>query len=43
MSSMLSKWNELNEDLQNDKIDSDEYNIWLEDLMSSFNIPIEIA
>ena len=42
MSAMLSKWNELNDDLEKDKIDSDEYNIWLEDLMSSFNIPIEI-
>lgn len=41
MSAMLSKWNELNEDLEKDKIDSDEYNIWLEDLMNSFNIPIE--
>lgn len=42
MSAMLSKWNELNDDLEKDKIDCDEYNIWLEDLMSSFNIPIEI-
>ena len=42
MSAMLSKWNELNDDLEKDKIDSDEYNIWLEDLLSSFNIPIEI-
>lgn len=42
MSAMLSKWNELNDDLEKNKIDSDEYNIWLEDLMSSFNIPIEI-
>ena len=42
ISAMLSKWNELNDDLEKDKIDSDEYNIWLEDLMSSFNIPIEI-
>lgn len=41
MSAMLSKWNELNEDLEKDKFDSDEYNIWLEDLMNSFNIPIE--
>lgn len=42
ISAMLSQWNELNEDLENDKIDSDEYNIWIEDLMSLFNIPIEI-
>ena len=42
LSSMLSKWNELNDDLEKDKIDSDEYNIWIEDLMTSFNYPIEI-
>lgn len=43
ISAMLSKWNELNEDFEKDKIDSEEYNIWLEDLMNSFNIPIEIV
>ena len=42
MSSMLSKWITLNEELEKDIIDSDEYNIWIEDLMSSFNYPIDI-
>ena len=41
MFSMLSGYNELNDSLEEDKIDSDEYNICIDDLMSMFNIPIE--
>lgn len=40
---MISRWNELNEALEKDKMDSDEYNIWIEDLMTGFNIPIKIV
>jgi transcriptional regulator with XRE-family HTH domain len=41
IASLISRWNELNNDLENEKIDSDEYNIWIDSLMNSFNIPIE--
>ena len=43
LSAMISRWNELNEALEKDKMDSDEYNIWIEDLMTGFNIPIKIV
>ena len=41
IASLISRWNELNSDLASDKIDTDEYNIWIDSLMNSFNIPIE--
>ena len=31
---------ELNDKLANGSIDSDEYNVWIDNLMKSFNIPI---
>lgn len=39
--SLIPRWNELNKELKKDKIDSDEYNIWIDSMMNSFNIPIE--
>jgi transcriptional regulator with XRE-family HTH domain len=41
IASLISRWNELNSDLENKKIDTEEYNIWIDSLMNSFNIPIE--
>lgn len=41
IAALISRWNELNSELANDKIDTDEYNIWIDSLMNSFNIPIE--
>lgn len=41
VASLISRWNELNNELQSDKIDTDEYNIWIDSMMNSFNIPIE--
>lgn len=41
IASLVSRWNELNKELETDKIDSDEYNIWIDSLMNSFNIPVE--
>ena len=41
ITSLVSRWNELNNELKNDKIDTDEYNIWIDSLMNSFNIPVE--
>ena len=41
IASLVSRWNELNNELKNDKIDADEYNIWIDSLMNSFNIPVE--
>ena len=41
IASLISRWNELNKELESDKIDSDEYNIWIDSLMNSFNIPVE--
>ena len=40
IASLLNGWKELNEKLEKDIIDSDEYNIWFEDLLHSFKIPI---
>ena len=40
IASLLNGWKELNEKLEKDYIDSDEYNIWFEDLLHSFKIPI---
>lgn len=40
IASLLNSWKELNEKLEKDIIDSDEYNIWFEDLLHSFKIPI---
>ena len=41
IASLISHWNELNKELESEKIDSDEYNIWIDSLMNSFNIPVE--
>ncbi len=41
VASLISRWNELNKELEEDKIDTDEYNIWIDSMMNSFNIPIE--
>jgi len=41
IASLVSRWNELNKELESEKIDSDEYNIWIDSLMNSFNIPVE--
>lgn len=41
IASLISRWNELNKELGSEKIDSDEYNIWIDSLMNSFNIPVE--
>ena len=41
IASLVSRWNELNNELKNDKIDTDEYNIWIDSLMNSLNIPVE--
>lgn len=40
VTSLISRWTELNDKLANGSIDSDEYNIWIDNLMKSFNIPI---
>lgn len=39
--SLVSRWNELDKDFESEKIDIDEYNIWIDSLMNSFNIPVE--
>ena len=41
IASLVSRWNELNNELKNDKIDTNEYNIWIDSLMNSFNIQVE--
>jgi len=41
IASLISRWNKLNKELETEKIDSDEYNIWIDSLMNSFNIPVE--
>lgn len=40
VTSLISRWTELNDKLANGSIDSDEYNVWIDNLMKSFNIPI---
>lgn len=40
VTSLISRWTELNDKLVNGSIDSDEYNVWIDNLMKSFNIPI---
>lgn len=40
IASLLNGWKQLNEKMDKDYIDSDEYNIWFEDLLHSFNFPI---
>lgn len=39
--SLISSWQDLDLQLQQDKIDSDEYNMRLEMLLSMFKVPIE--
>ena len=41
IAALISNWTELNNDLKINKIDTDEYNIWIDSLMESFKIPIE--
>ena len=41
IASLVSRWNALNKELKSEKIDTDEYNIWIDSLMNSFNIPVE--
>ena len=40
IASLVSRWYELNKELESEKIDSDEYNKWIDSLMNSFNIPV---
>lgn len=40
VTSLISRWTELNDKLASGSIDSDDYNIWIDNLMKSFNIPI---
>lgn len=42
IASLLNGWNELNEKLDNDLIDYDEYKIWFDDLLHSFKTPIKL-
>ncbi len=41
VASLLNGWKDLDDKLSRDVIDSDEYNIWFEDLLHTFRVPIE--
>ena len=41
VASLLNGWKDLDDKLARDAIDSDEYNIWFEDLLHTFRVPIE--
>ena len=41
VATLISRWNELNNRLAEGKIDTEEYNIWIDNMMNSFTIPIE--
>ena len=41
VAALLNGWKDLDDKLSRDVIDSDEYNIWFEDLLHTFKVPID--
>ena len=41
IASFIPNWNRYNEKLQKGEIDEEEYQMWLDDTLSLFNVPID--
>lgn len=41
LATLIPDWNKVNKDFESGLMDDDDYKIWLEDVLSMFNIPID--
>lgn len=41
IATFIPDWNKINQDLSSGKIDKEEYNMWLDDILRLFNVPID--